>query len=209
MADIKGLQIFGATNKGLDKMKAQVEKTDTEKKNSSKEKKIVENKPPKKESTPKKKAESTKKVPQTNNVPIAAKTTKTKTEANKKLAQNRSAGAPIRKFDRVYATKQPLKLSPILNSTSRILVEKYLTNMSRDELLRQALNSYIKQNLSQEDKLDLFNDLIKDLELFRSSKLENETVAEVDDSGAIIRSTDEIEQETEADIIQSWGINKK
>ncbi len=41
--------------------------------------------------------------------------------------------------------------------------------MTRDELLRKALDEYIKQNLTQEDKQDLFNDVVKELDLFREN----------------------------------------
>jgi len=182
MADIKSLGIFGS-NKGLEKMKkaaAQEEKTTSPIKNVSIESKATNKK-------------------------VVSKNTKGKIKGTK----GRSSGAPIRKFDRVYAAKQPLKLSPLLNSTSRILVEKYETNISRDELLRQALDLYIKQNMSQEDKLDLFNDVIKDLNLFREAKPENATVPEIDENGNVLRSVEEIQADTEKDIIQNWGLNKR
>ena len=122
--------------------------------------------------------------------------------------KKRLVGAPVRKFDRVYAVKTPIKLSPLLNATSRILVEKYATNFSRDELLREALNEYIKQNLSQEDKVDLFNSVQFELNLFRNAKKENQTVPEVDDNGQILRTVEELEKETEEEITQAWGIRK-
>ena len=94
--------------------------------------------------------------------------------------RTKKVGAPIRKFDKVYSTKHPLKLSTLLNATSRVLVEKYETNMTRDELLRKALDEYIKQNLTQEDKQDLFNDVVKELDLFREKY---PIVPELDDRG--------------------------
>ena len=122
--------------------------------------------------------------------------------------KKRLVGAPVRKFDRVYAVRTPIKLSPLLNATSRILVEKYATNFSRDELLREALNEYIKQNLSQEDKVDLFNSVQFELNLFRNAKKENQTVPDVNDRGQTIRTVEEIEKETEEELIQGWGIRK-
>ncbi|WP_369903953.1 hypothetical protein [Enterococcus faecium] len=75
------------------------------------------------------------------------------------------------KVDRVYITKNPLKLSVLLNITSKLLVEKYETDTTRDELLRKSLDNYIRKNLTQEDKQDLFCDVIKELELFRKKIL--------------------------------------
>ncbi|EKC6595728.1 TPA: hypothetical protein J8O93_002882, partial [Enterococcus faecium] len=115
-------------------------------------------------------------------------------------------GAPIRKFDKVYSTKHPLKLSTLLNATSRVLVEKYETNMTRDELLRKALDEYIKQNLTQEDKQDLFNDVVKELDLFREKY---PIVPELDDRGEIIRTTSQIKQDTEDSLRKGWGMNNK
>ncbi|HBD0800838.1 TPA: hypothetical protein ACMV5E_002977, partial [Enterococcus faecium] len=115
-------------------------------------------------------------------------------------------GAPIRKFDKVYSTKHPLKLSTLLNATSRVLVEKYETNMTRDELLRKALDEYIKQNLTQEDKQDLFNDVVKELDLFREKY---PIVPELDDRGEIIRTTSQIKQDTEDSLRKGWAMNNK
>ncbi len=190
MADIKDLGIFGH-NKGLEKMKKDAEKKKqladiTEKKEElplTAETILISE-----ESTPLK-------VPK-------------KQAAKLSGGKKRLVGAPVRKFDRVYAVKTPIKLSPLLNATSRILVEKYATNFSRDELLREALNEYIKQNLSQEDKVDLFNSVQFELNLFRNAKKENQTVPEVDDNGQILRTVEELEKETEEEITQAWGIRK-
>ena len=190
MADIKDLGIFGS-NKGLEKMRKDA---DAKKRQA----KIQEKKGylPDKSETP---------VHASNEV--KDKTEKTK-QSRKKTTTKKTAGAPVRKFDRVYAVKTPIKLSPLLNATSRILVEKYATDFSRDELLREALNEYIRQNLSQEDKVDLFNSVKFELDLFRHGKVANETVPEVDDRGQTIRTVEEIEKETEEELIQGWGIRK-
>ncbi len=47
-------------------------------------------------------------------------------------------------------------------------------------MLRKALDEYIKQNLTQEDKQDLFNDVVKELDLFREKY---PIVPELDDRG--------------------------
>src|SRR5699024_2924000 len=109
-------------------------------------------------------------------------------------------------FDRVYAVKTPIKLSPLLNATSRIMVEKYTADYSRDELLREALNEYVKQNLSQEDKVDLFNSVKFELELFRNASPGNQTVPDLDEAGNVLRSVEELENETEEELIRAWGI---
>lgn len=118
----------------------------------------------------------------------------------------KGAGAPIRKFDRVYTTKSPLKLSALLNSISRNLVEKYETELTRDELLRKALNEYIKQNLPIEDKQELYTAVSKDLALFREKY---PTISEKDSQNNIIRSSIEIEQETSDSLKKAWGISKR
>lgn len=111
-------------------------------------------------------------------------------------------GAPIRKFDKVY--KHPLKLSTLLNATSRVLVEKYETNMTRDELLRKALDEYIKQNLTQEDKQDLYNDVMKELTLFREKY---PIIPELNNRGEIVRGVEQIRLDTEESIKNNWGMH--
>lgn len=192
MADIKDLGIFGR-NKGLEKMKKDAE-----------EKKRLADTTEKPESIP-----VTEEATQVTKKSSAKDVQKKRPSAPLSQGKKRLVGAPVRKFDRVYAVKTPIKLSPLLNATSRILVEKYATNFSRDELLREALNEYIKQNLSQEDKVDLFNSVQFELNLFRNAKKENQTVPDVDDRGQTIRTVEEIEKETEEELIQGWGIRKK
>lgn len=190
MADIKSLQVFGGGNKGLEKMKKLTA-------SQVKEKGTTGTIPPNRtEYAPQKFESRNKKARVQDSISSTVKT------------RNGKVGAPIRKFDRVYAAKQPIKLSPLLNATSRILVEKYETDISRDELLRSALDQYIKQNFSQEDKLDLFNDVLRELDLFRNSKQEYRTVPEIDSNNMIIRSVEEIEYATQRDIIQKWGLKK-
>lgn len=190
MADIKDLGIFGS-NKGLEKMRKDADAKKRQAKIQEKRGYL-----PDKSETP---------VHASNEV--KDKTEKTK-QSRKKTTTKKTAGAPVRKFDRVYAVKTPIKLSPLLNATSRILVEKYTTDFSRDELLREALNEYVRQNLSQEDKVDLFNSVQFELNLFRNAKKENQTVPDVDDRGQTIRTVEEIEKETEEELIQGWGIRK-
>lgn len=180
MADIKGLDIFG-NNKGLAKIK--------------------------KEAEAKKKQQTT--TPTGNKQTEASQVQEIKFFSNIEIqnrGRKRKVGAPIRKFDKVYSTKHPLKLSTLLNTTSRVLVEKYETNMTRDELLRKALDEYIKQNLTQEDKQDLFNDVVKELDLFREKY---PIFPELDNHGEIVRTAAQIKKDTEESIRKSWGMNSK
>ncbi|HAQ7166116.1 TPA: hypothetical protein IYQ95_003090, partial [Listeria monocytogenes] len=85
----------------------------------------------------------------------------------KNIKTNNSVGAPIKNYDRIYVASQPIKLSALLNSTSRVLNEKYMAGYTRDEILRLALDSYIKMNFTKEDKIDLYRDVSKELNLFR------------------------------------------
>lgn len=177
MAEIKNLGIFGSSNKGLDKIKQQ-----------SKEKASVSNisSKPKNNSNPRN--QNTSSI--TNNVPIRKK----------------RKGAPITKFDKVYAAMQSVKLSALTNATASIMVEKYETNMKKDELLRKALNEYIRLNLSQEDKNDLLNSVALELDLFRET---HPIIPDVDIDNNVLRSPEEIKQETFTDIKKQWGINDK
>ncbi len=180
MADIKGLDIFG-NNKGLAKIK--------------------------KEAEAKKKQQTI--TPSENKQSEVSQLPEIKASSNierQGRGRAKKVGAPIRKFDKVYSTKHPLKLSTLLNATSRVLVEKYETNMTRDELLRKALDEYIKQNLTQEDKQDLFNDVVKELDLFREKY---PIIPELDDHGEIVRTTAQIKKDTEESIRKGWGMNNK
>ncbi|EOS7916490.1 hypothetical protein D9Y98_RS13665 [Enterococcus hirae] len=196
MADIKDLGIF-KPNKGLNKIRAGNAARKESKKNSvdsttAGESAIVASK----------ETIEAQKVNVTDSVQSPKRSTK-KTVYPKK---SKGVGAPIRKFDRSFSAQMPLKLSPLLNATSRVMVEKYETNLTRDELLRKALDEYIKQHLTQEDKQDLFNNVMRDIELFREKK---PTIPEIDTDGTIIRTVEEIEQETETFLHDSWGMNYK
>ncbi|EMF0052981.1 hypothetical protein OSF83_002848 [Enterococcus hirae] len=196
MADIKDLGIF-KPNKGLNKIRAGNAARKESKKNSvdsttAGESAIVASK----------ETIEAQKVNVTDSVQSPKRSTK-KTVSPKK---SKGVGAPIRKFDRSFSAQMPLKLSPLLNATSRVMVEKYETNLTRDELLRKALDEYIKQHLTQEDKQDLFNNVMRDIELFREKK---PTIPEIDTDGTIIRTVEEIEQETETFLHDSWGMNYK
>lgn len=203
MADIKDLGIF-KSNKGLDKIRAgtttrkNIKKiqTNDQSKNIDKNTEVEENI----NST-----ESIKKAQLNTSKSTEKKSIQSKISSDtpKKV---KGVGAPIRKFDRSFSAQMPLKLSPILNATSRVMVEKYETNLTRDELLRKALDEYIKQHLTQEDKQDLFNNVMREVEMFRKKK---PTIPETDIDGTVIRTIDEIEAETNTIIRNNWGMNYK
>lgn len=187
MADIKSFNIFGASgskNQGLEKIKQEAE---------AKKKVAVSPNIDSTISTDKK----TQSVQNKNIKDVAGMNIK----SGKKNIKG--AGAPIRNFDRVFVASQPLKLSALLNNTSRTLTEKYMSEYTRDELLRKALNDYIKLNMTKEDKKALLNDVMKDLEFYREK---NPTLPQVDEQGGIIKTIEEIEKETESQIKKSWGI---
>lgn len=176
MADIKGLSIFNNTNNGMKAIK------DAKSQQSS--------------STPSPTPKEEKKEPEVQRVTIPKEKIKPRAK--------RSVGAPIKNYDRTHASKQPIKLSTILNSTSRSMVEKYETSLNKDELLRKALDFYIKQNLTKEDKFDLLRDVTRDLDIFREK---NPTIEMVDEEGNIIKTAKQIEDETEHDLRKRWGID--
>lgn len=119
-----------------------------------------------------------------------------------KSTVRRSVGAPIKRFDKVYKATQPIKLSALLNSTVRILSEKYMANHSKDEILRNAIDAYIQSNLASEDRQALLSDVEKDLALFRES---HPTKPEVDhDTGITKRTVEEIEKQTLEDLKEKW-----
>ena len=107
MADIKGLDIFG-NNKGLAKIK--------------------------KEAEAKKKQQAI--TPSENKQLEVHQVQEIKTSSNverQSRGRTKKVGAPIRKFDKVYSTKHPLKLSTLLNATSRVLVCLLYTSDAADE----------------------------------------------------------------------------
>lgn len=176
MADIKGLSIFNNTNNGMKAIK-EAQKT-------------------KDSSVPFPPLTEEKSELKDRRVTVPKERTK--------IRAKRSVGAPIKNYDRTHASKQPIKLSTILNSTSRSMVEKYETSLNKDELLRKALDFYIKQNLTKEDKFDLLRDVTRDLEIFREK---NPTIEMVDEEGNVIKSAKQIENETEHDLRKRWGID--
>ncbi|MBO0444269.1 hypothetical protein JZO79_11660 [Vagococcus fluvialis] len=202
--DIKSLSIFGGDNPGLKKMREQADK---EKKNVTEETTLTEvNESSKIANETLKETDSVKKkLPVVNDREVNFKQDDEHivkdTDRHKK--NPKGAGAPIRQFDRVYSAKSPLKLSALLNSTSRNLVEKYETQLSRDELLRKALDEYVRQHLSLEDKHELYHAVLKDLEIFREKF---PTIPEKNQRKEIIRDVSEIEQETERELKKKWGI---
>lgn len=227
MADIKDLNIFGNRNKGL----AQIKKAAQQKKASDKENEVnlpdtetveTETKTQEneassptpslesieREETSKATNESTDIISNTQQTVQSENTPVNSNEESPKVVQvkrknKKGAGAPVRNFDRVHVASQPVKLSAILNSTSRILSEKYLAQHTRDEILRIALDDYIKVNFTKEDKRDLINDITKELSLYREK---NPTIPQTDEHGNIIQSTEEIEAKTMNDLRTSWGL---
>ena len=173
MAEIKNLGIFGSSNKGLDKIKQRSKERARET--------TISN------------------IPKTNS---NSRSQKTSSVTHEVPIRKKRKGAPITKFDKVYA----VKLSALTNATASIMVEKYETNMKKDELLRKALNEYIRLNLSQEDKNDLLNSVALELDLFREA---HPIIPDVDIDNNVIRSSEEIKQETFTDIKKQWGINDK
>lgn len=202
--DIKSLSIFGGDNPGLKKMREQADK---EKKNVAEESTLIEVTESLKidNETLKETNDLKKELPAANENKDKFKQDDEHTiKVSKKQIKNpKGAGAPIRQFDRVYSAKSPLKLSALLNSTSRNLVEKYETQLSRDELLRKALDEYIRQHLSLEDKHELYHAVLKDLEIFREKF---PTIPEKNQQKEIIRDVSDIEQETEIELKRRWGI---
>ncbi|MDN3109461.1 hypothetical protein P0E68_12350 [Enterococcus faecalis] len=178
MAEIKNLGIFGSSNKGLDKIKQRSKEKASET--------TISN------------------IPKTNS--SISRNQKTSSVVHEGPIRKKRKGAPITKFDKVYAAMQSVKLSALTNATASIMVEKYETNMKKDELLRKALNEYIRLNLSQEDKNDLLNSVALELDLFRET---HPIIPDVDIDNNVIRSPEEIKQETFTDIKKQWGINDK
>lgn len=174
--DIKSLGVFGNRN-ALEKIKKY---HDLEKNDVKKDKEIVEN--------------------------LTKETVKKAAGAHIATTDNlKGAGAPIRRFDRVYSAKAPIKISTLLNETSKNIVDKYETGQTRDELLRKALDEYIEQNMSLEDKIELHNAVIRDLELFREKE---PTVPELDKEKKVIRTVEEIEKQTSLELKSRWGIKQ-
>lgn len=180
MADIKKLSIFSGNNDGLDRIKKE-----REKEKQKEQEKVAVSRPV---NTPVRPAVITR-------IPNMA--------PPKKPKPVRKVGAPIKNFDKVFAAKQSIKVSALLNSISRVLSEKYMAGRSRDEIIRRALNEYIKQSLTKEDKLDLLADVERDLEVFRR---DNPTIDQIDENGEISRTAEELEAETSNYLRDSWNL---
>lgn len=198
MADIKDLGIF-RSNKGLDKIRAGT----SARKNINKPQTESQSNDSDRIKTPKENTDNKEVISKTLPASFERREQTTIQHSQKK---SKGVGAPIRKFDRSFSAQMPLKLSPILNATSRVMVEKYETNLTRDEILRKALDEYIKQHLTQEDKQDLFNNVMREIEIFREKK---PTIPEMDVDGTVIRTVDEIEEETRMTLRNNWGMNYK
>lgn len=177
MGDIKKMNIFGSQNRGLD----QIRKASEEKGNKIFPASAATKKSFKED---KRRSNNDKKV-------------------KPKKTRKKGAGAPVRNFDRVFSASQPIKLSALLNATSRILSETHMAEYSRDEILRAALDDYIKVNLTREDKRALLNEVSKDLNTYR---IKNPTLDRLDYDGNIIEKAKEIEEETGRSIAEKWGI---
>jgi len=204
MADIKDLGIF-RSNKGLDKIKAGTSARKNIKKPQSKSQSNDSDLIKTQEELPNNKEVISKNLTTASESRVQTTIPQTKKKSSP-AKKTKGVGAPIRKFDRSFSAQMPLKLSPILNATSRVMVEKYETNLTRDELLRKALDEYIKQHLTQEDKQDLFNNVMREIEMFREKK---PTIPETDVDGTVIRTVDEIEDETQMILRNNWGMNYK
>lgn len=204
MADIKNLGIF-RSNKGLEKIRAGT----SARKNLNKPQTKPQSNDSDRIKMPKENTDSKEVISEALTASFEREEQTTIQPPRKKVGLPKKAkgvGAPIRKFDRSFSAQMPLKLSPILNATSRVMVEKYETNLTRDEILRKALDEYIKQHLTQEDKQDLFNNVMREIEIFREKK---PTIPEMDVNGTVIRTVDEIEEETRMTLRNNWGMNYK
>lgn len=191
MADLKDLSIFNS-NKGIDKINKRQKKRAA----------VVE--------IPKERSLSDvgeTKIVDNTNLSIGKPDFKKSSIDKKKSAKKRKSGvgAPLQNFDRVYATTggKPIKVSALLHAMSTVLGEKFMTESSRDEILRKALDDYIRVSMTKEDKQALFIDVQRDLALFRQS---HPTIPEFDDNGNEIRSVEQIEAETLSTIKNSWGL---
>lgn len=183
--DIKSLGIFGP-NKGMQSIKKELE----EKKKTNRGVKADEEKISDKQNISKTNLTDNKEL-----YAIKRSPTKKKRKAG--------AGAPVKNYDKVYNASQPIKLSALLNAITRNFTEKYATEYTKDEILRLALNEYVKRELVKEDKQELLQSVLTDLEIFRDK---HPTLTQIDEEGNIIKTNEEIEAETIAYIQKSWGM---
>lgn len=110
-----------------------------------------------------------------------------------KMVKKSSKGAPDRFLDKVLKSTSSVRLSAIVNSILKLLTEKYVTNKTKDEIVREALNEYVVTHLEKDDRILLLKDLEKDLNIFRQK---NPTVSLTDEYGRVIKGREEIESET-------------
>lgn len=176
------MRIFSSTNTGLDKIKQETERNKTNKE----------------------KSPSPPLITATSNPKPAPSLPKEKNISSKEKVIVNRVGAPKKNLDQSFAMKNSIKVSALLNSITRVLTEKYMSELSRDELLRNAINQLILKELSTEDKLDLLSDVKRDLILFRKK---HPTTDKIDKDGNIIKSAEEIEEETLKYLRKAWNIS--
>lgn len=194
MADIKNMAVFGG-NRGLDRIKEHRAKSELVSDNN---RSIVP-----------RKRRDTELSPLTSETPLKTSQKDSKSGVAKRPPTQRvkeGKGAPIRCFDKTLATSNSIRLSFVLNTLTKILVEKYEVDTTKDELLRKALNEFIKTHYTLEDKQDIYTNLQNEIENYR---IKNPTLDNVDIDGNIIESSEEIEKRNAQALREAWAMSKK
>lgn len=112
-------------------------------------------------------------------------------------------GAPTKYTDTIYKATKPVKVSPLNDIILRNLTGTYMTNRSRDEIMREALDEYIVSRLAVEDKQVLYDQVIKEANLFREK---NPIRIEYDENGVPLNDENEVIAEFEKQLKNNWKI---
>lgn len=112
-------------------------------------------------------------------------------------------GAPDKFLDKSYRASKSVKISPILDAMLKSISEKYETDKTKDEILREALNEYICTHLEKEERAFLLRDVQKELNFFHEK---NPTLSLLDEEGNIIKSAEDVEKETHQNLIKDWKL---
>ncbi|GFH41287.1 hypothetical protein [Pseudolactococcus insecticola] len=112
-------------------------------------------------------------------------------------------GRPISYYDQTLKSSTPLKISALLNSILKYASSTILAGQSKNEIMMTAITRLIVQNYNMEDREQLFNFVINDLEIYRNL---HPTTEVVDEAGNVIKTAEQIEKETYTNLKSDWNL---
>lgn len=117
--------------------------------------------------------------------------------------KQKTPGRPKFYFDQILKASKPIKLSPFTDSTIRKLNSIWMTDMTKEQIVRKCIDSYINQNFTKEDRQALYDSVFVEMRMFRHSH-PSENI--YDEKGTLIKSSLDIDSETEKLLKKNWNI---